>query len=342
MSKKNLIILISIITLVLVLVSTFIILQSGNKKAADNVNKNSTSIDSTNFGSYQREQLIPNKSSQNSSSNSKLTFGNDTNSNLSAKQIDPKNPSQNKSENQNEKLKLDNNKNNGKDTNLDSNGEDSTLLKNGKTNSEESNLTNNETKKIDVNNPNSESKNTKPNQSEPETNNITEKKPESNIGNDNNIASNNPNFELVKQISETKSLLKIENFDKTKLTLETLITPDNFYPNKKSENLFIQKDGQKYFLGYGATNTFEFRIGDTDYNITIFDDETGYPVIILTDAQYQNQQVINPTKDFSSATITQKDNSSVFKIEGVDGNGSRELVRTVNFEVDIRDFIPKN
>jgi hypothetical protein len=155
-----------------------------------------------------------------------------------------------------------------------------------------------------------------------------------------NNSSRETNFTLIKDISEDIKLYKINDFDPTKLDGNPLISIDNFYPGIEQQNyLFIEKDGKKNFLGYGATDTFQFGINNRPYNLTVLEDETGYPFFVLTDSNYKNQRVIKPKEGFSSAKISQKNKEGLFKLETIDGNGDSQSIKIKELELNIKDYI---
>jgi uncharacterized protein YxeA len=150
-------------------------------------------------------------------------------------------------------------------------------------------------------------------------------------------------FTELKKLPDNSTVYDLKGFDPDKLQGEPLIDLVNYFPNKQNPpSLFIEKDSKKRFLGYGAVNSFQFEIKNKKYNLTVFEDETGYPSPILTNEDYSDPKNIYVGFDYASGRFTQKANSSKFIFDGTPDNG--EIVKAINktFDVqDVYDFDPK-
>lgn len=155
--------------------------------------------------------------------------------------------------------------------------------------------------------------------------------------------------ESVNTFTENKLLLdgsklySIKDFDKNKLTQPALLEFPNLYPNtEKPENLFVDIDGKKRFLGDGIVDIFQFKVRDTKYNLVEFLDETGYPSIYITNEDYSEQRKVYTSFNYSSGKFSQKGDSSKFIFNGSADNGNVQNAIEMNFDIqDIIDFDPQ-
>ena len=151
----------------------------------------------------------------------------------------------------------------------------------------------------------------------------------------------------VNTFTETKSLLdgsklySIKDFDKNKLTQPALLEFPSLYANsEKPENLFVDFDGKKRFLGNGIVDIFQFKVRDTKYNLVEFLDETGYPSIYITNEDYSEQRRVYTSFNYSSGKFSQKGNSSKFIFNGTADNGT--VQRTIEKSFDIQEIVDFN
>lgn len=149
-------------------------------------------------------------------------------------------------------------------------------------------------------------------------------------------------FIETKTFADNSKLYDLKGFDSSKLKDEPLITLKDYFPNSQNTtNLFVEKDSNKRFLGYGAVDSFQFDINNKKYNLTVFEDETGFSSLILTNGDYTDPKKLYVGFDYASGNFVQKNNSTKFVFDGTSDNGEIKNRITKTFDVkDIFDFNP--
>jgi hypothetical protein len=146
-------------------------------------------------------------------------------------------------------------------------------------------------------------------------------------------------FVEIKKLPDGSKLFNLEGFDSSKLQGEPLIEQYNFSPNRiNPKYLFVETNGTKRFLGYGAIDIFQFEVGDAKYNLTVFEDETGLPTLTLNDLDYTNQRKIYTGLEYTQGVFKQISNSK-FLFDGRILNDDENTVvyKTIDIQ-DVHDF----
>jgi hypothetical protein len=142
-------------------------------------------------------------------------------------------------------------------------------------------------------------------------------------------------FVEIKTLPDGSKLFNLEGFDSSKLQGEPLIEQYNFSPNLiNPKHLFVETNGTKRFLGYGAIDIFQFEVGDAKYNLTVFEDETGLPTLTLNDLDYTNQRKIYTGLEYTQGVFKQISGSKFL----FDGRILNDDENTVVYKtIDIQD-----
>jgi hypothetical protein len=163
------------------------------------------------------------------------------------------------------------------------------------------------------------------------------------VSSNSSITKNEKTF-IEKKLLDNSKIYNLDGFDPKKLQGEVLIELNSYYPNNQNQlHLFIEKNGVKKFIGYGAVDSFQFEVKNKKYNLTVFEDETGYPSLVLTNENYTDPKKVYAGFEYTTGRFTQKSGSDKFVFDGGYYIGEGEEVINKTFDIqDIYDFDPKD